>query len=113
MKYKLSNFNYELPEKLVASEETSGNNLFIKNIKKKKSKLIQITSNFESNSYIVHNIKSKLFISTNLNAPNKKIVVVDANKPKIKNWKDFIPETNSVLSISKGGGYFFAKYFIE
>ena len=96
-----------------ASKETSGNNLFIKNIKKKKSKLIQITNNFESNSYIVHNIKSKLFISTNLNAPNKKIVVVDANKPKIKNWKDFIPETNSVLSISKGGGYFFAKYFID
>ena len=96
-----------------ASKETSGNNLFIKNIKKKKSKLIQITNNFESNSYIVHNIKSKLFISTNLNAPNKKIVVVDANKPKIKNWKDFIPETNSVLNISKGGGYFFAKYFID
>ena len=43
-----------------ASKETSGNNLFIKNIKKKKSKLIQITNNFESNSYIVHNIKSKL-----------------------------------------------------
>ena len=96
-----------------ASKETSGNNLFIKNIKKKKSKLIQITNNFESNSYIVHNIKSKLFISTNLNAPNKKIVVVDANKPKIKNWKDFIAETNSVLNISKGGGYFFAKYFID
>jgi len=96
-----------------ASKETSGNNLFIKNIKKKKSKIIQITNNFESNSYIVHNIKSKLFISTNLNAPNKKLVVVDANKPKIKNWKDFIPETNSVLNISKGGGYFFAKYFID
>ena len=96
-----------------ASKETSGNNLFIKNIKKRKSKLIQITNNFESNSYIVHNIKSKLFISTNLNAPNKKIVVVDANKPKIKNWKDFIPETNSVLNISKGGGYFFAEYFID
>ena len=95
------------------SKETSGNNLYIKDLKKNKAKLIQLTQNFESNSYIIHNIKSKLYISTNLNAPNKKIIIVDANKPKPKNWKDLIPETKNVLNISKGGGYFFAKYFVD
>ena len=94
-----------------ASNATSGNNLYIKDLNKKKSKLIQITYNFDSNSYIAHNIENKLYISTNLNAPNKRLIVVDANNPHTENWKDCIPETKNVLSISKGGGYFFAKYF--
>ena len=96
-----------------AANETSGNNLYIKDLNKENSKLVQITYNFESNSYIIHNIGSRLYISTNLNAPNKKLIVVDANNPHIKNWIDFIPETKNVLSISKGGGYFFAKYFVD
>ena len=95
------------------SKETSGNNLYIKDLKKNKAKLIQLTQNFESNSYIIHNIKSKLYISTNLNAPYKKIIIVDANNPNPKNWIDLIPETKNVLNISKGGGYFFAKYFVD
>ena len=94
-----------------ASNATSGNNLYIKDLNKKKSKLIQITYNFESNSYIIHNINNKLYISTNLNSPNKRLITVDANNPHTENWKDCIPETKNVLSISKGGGYFFAKYF--
>jgi prolyl oligopeptidase len=32
------------------------------------------------------------------------------NNPKPENWKDFIPETENVLSPSTGGGYFFANY---
>ena len=96
-----------------ASKQTSGNNLFIQNLKDDKSGIIQITEDFTSNSYIIHNNDSKLYITTNLNAPNKKVITVDANDPQIKNWKDFIKETKDVLSISKGGGYFFAKYFID
>lgn len=95
------------------ANETSGNNLFIKDRNKKNSELIQITDGFKSNSYIVHNIGSKLYISTNLNAPNKRVVTVDANTPQVNNWKEFIKETKDVLSISKGGGYFFAQYFID
>ena len=96
-----------------ASKETSGNNLYIQDRNKKESPLIQITDNFESNSYISHNIGSKLYITTNLNASNKKMVTVDASAPQVENWVDFIPETENVLSVSKGGGYFFAKYFID
>ena len=96
-----------------ASKATSGNNLYIKDRHKENTELIQITYNFESNSYISHNIGSKLYISTNLNAPNKKLIIVDANTPQVENWIDFIPETENVLSLSKGGGFFFAKYFVD
>ncbi|MBJ05280.1 MAG: S9 family peptidase [Flavobacteriales bacterium] len=96
-----------------ASKTTSGNNLFIKDLTKKNAKLIQITNDFKSSSYIVHNIDNKLYISTNLDAPNKKLVYVDANQPNSENWADCIPETKNVLNITKGGGYFFANYFID
>ena len=45
-----------------------------------------------------------------MNAPNQKIVTVDAKNPKPENWKDFIPETENVLSISTGSGFIFANY---
>jgi prolyl oligopeptidase len=53
---------------------------------------------------------SKLFIVTNHNAPNMKIVTVDAANPQQQHWKDLIPETENVLSPSTGGGYIFAEY---
>ncbi|MDA7728940.1 prolyl oligopeptidase family serine peptidase [Flavobacteriales bacterium] len=96
-----------------ASKATSGNNLYIKDRNKENSEIIQITHNFESNSRISHNIGSKLYISTNLNAPNKKLITVDAKAPLVENWIDFIPETENVLNVFKGGGCFFAKYFAD
>ena len=51
-----------------------------------------------------------LFISTNLNAPNKKVIKVNIKDPTPNNWVDFIPETKNVLGITTGAGYFFAKY---
>ena len=52
-------------------------------------------------------------IVTNMDAPNQKIVTVDASDPRPENWKDFIPETEHVLSPSTGGGYFFAEYMVD
>ena len=98
---------------ITASTSTSGNKLFIKDLTKNNSKLIPVVNNFDSDSYVIENSGSKLYISTNLNAPNKRIVTVDATNPQPENWKDLIPETENVLSISSGGGYFFAKYMVD
>jgi prolyl oligopeptidase len=58
-------------------------------------------------------VGSKLFIVTNLNAPNQKIVTVDASKPASENWKDLIAEKEYVLSPSSGCGYIFAHYMVD
>ncbi|MEX0291486.1 MAG: prolyl oligopeptidase family protein [Flavobacteriaceae bacterium] len=98
---------------LYASVSTSGNKLFIKDLTKEGSELITVLDHTESDSYIIDNEGSKLYIVTNLNAPNKKIVTVDASSPTPENWKDFIPETENVLSPNTGGGYFFAEYMVD
>lgn len=92
------------------SVSTSGNDLFIKDLTKPNAPLVPIISGFDSDSYVIENESDKLYIVTNLNAPNQKIVTVSANNPSSDNWIDFIPETENVLSPSTGSGYFFAEY---
>lgn len=98
---------------LTASVSTSGNKLFIKDLNDPNSKFETILDHTDSDTYVIENEGSKLFLVTNLNAPNQKIVTVDASNPTPENWVDFIPETENVLSPSTGGGYFFAEYMVD
>lgn len=82
-----------------ASVSTSGNKLFIKDLTKANSELVTILDNTDSDTHVLDNIGRKLFLVTNLNAPNKKVVTVDARNPSPENWEDLIPETKNVLSV--------------
>ena len=96
-----------------ASVSTSGNKLFIRDLEDPNGLLIPIVEDTDSDNYIIDNVGSKLYIVTNRNAPNQKIVTVDAKNPTPENWKDFIPETENVLSPNTGGGYFFTEYMVD
>ena len=96
-----------------ASVSTSGNKLFIRNLEDPNGLLIPMVEDTESDNYVIDNVGSKLYIVTNRNAPNKKIVTVDASNPEAKNWVDFIPETENVSNPNTGGGYFFAEYMVD
>lgn len=96
-----------------AANSTSGNKLFVKDLSISDSKLIPIINTYDSDTYLIQNIHSKLYLVTDLNAPNKKVVTVDARNPNQENWIDFIPETENVLSLSSGAGYFFAEYMVD
>ena len=96
-----------------ASTSTSGNKLFLKDLTKPNSPLVTILDNTDSDTYVLDNQGSTLFLVTNLDAPNKRVVKVDASNPAPENWVDVIPETKNVLSVSTGGGYMFAKYMVD
>mgnify|MGYP003116349078 FL=1 len=96
-----------------ASTSTSGNKLFIKDLTKPGAAFVTILDDTDSDTSILDNVGSKLYIVTNRNAPNRKIVTVDANNPTPDNWVDFIPETENVLSPSTGGGNIFANYMVD
>ena len=95
---------------VTASVSTTGNELYIKDLTKKDARFQTVVGNFDSDNGIIDNDGSKLFIATNLNAPNARIVTVDAAKPGTENWIDFIPETDNVLNPSTGANYIFANY---
>ncbi len=98
---------------VTASISTTGNELYIKDLTKPGNDFTVVVNNFDNDHLIIDNEGTKLFIVTNLNAPNKRIVTVDAAKPGIENWTDFIPETENVLDPATGSGYFFAHYMID
>jgi prolyl oligopeptidase len=93
-----------------AANSTYGNELYIKDLKTPNSPIVTIVDNFNSDNSIIMTEGKKLFIETDLKAPNKRIVTVDFSKPTPANWVDFIAETENVLSPSTGGGFFFANY---
>ncbi|ARD46628.1 prolyl oligopeptidase family serine peptidase [Colwellia sp. PAMC 21821] len=93
-----------------AAVSTSGNKLFIKDLTKTNSPLITVVDNTDSDTYMVNSNGDDLLFVTNMAAPNKRVVKVNALKPAPANWLNVIPETENVLSVSTGGGYLFAKY---
>ncbi len=93
-----------------AANSTTGNELYIQDITKAFSPIVPMVSDMESTHYVVDHQDGELFIFTNLNAPNNKLVKtsIDALPPQY--WNDVIPETENVMDISKGWGKFFATY---
>jgi prolyl oligopeptidase len=96
-----------------AANSTSGNKLFLQDLTRPDSKMVTLLDNEDTDSYVIDNVGSKLYIVTNKNAPNQKIVTVDASNPGPEHWVDFIPETENVLSPNTGGGYFFTEYMVD
>jgi prolyl oligopeptidase len=90
-------------ERLLFIDESGagrGNRLFMKNLTRKGAPVMLIAEDAEmENQYsFVENIGEKVYFYTNEGAPKGKIMVADVNKPERKQWADFIPEAESVLS---------------
>lgn len=98
---------------IYARNTTAGNKLFIQDLNDPNGLMVPIVSDEDSDTNVIENVGSKLFIVTDRDAPNKKIVTVDAANPESENWKTLIPETENVLTASKGGSYFFTEYMID
>ncbi|RUO69531.1 prolyl oligopeptidase family serine peptidase [Idiomarina ramblicola] len=96
-----------------AANSTSGNKLFLKDLTDEDSELVTILDHTDSDTRVLDNDGSKLYLVTNLDAPNQRVVTVDASNPTPENWENFIPETENVLSVSTGAGYIFAEYMVD
>ena len=96
-----------------AAETTSGNELYLVDLRKKDLEIIPILSDFKSDSRVVHTKGTSLYIETNRNAPNKKLIRVDASNPRPENWEVLLPEKEHVLSTSCGGDAIFASYMVD
>lgn len=96
-----------------ARNSTAGGKLYLMDLTKENPELVTILGDEKTETYVLDNEGSKLYILTDKDAPNRKLVTVDASDPVPENWKDFIPETENVLSPSTAGGYIFAEYMVD
>jgi len=92
---------------------TSGNKLLIKDLSKENSTFVTVLNHTNSDTSVLHSYQDTLYLITNLNAPNKKLVKVGADNPTPENWVDVIPETKNVLQASTSGKYFIAEYMVD
>jgi prolyl oligopeptidase len=96
-----------------ASNTTSGNKLFMQDLSIENAPIIAIVDDETSDTYVTENQESTLFLVTDRDAPNKRLVKADAKQPTPEHWVDVIPETENVLTLNTGSGYFFAEYMID
>lgn len=95
---------------ITAAESTSGNELYIKDLSKPESEIIPIVKGYENEQSVFHTVGDTIYLQTNLNAPNNKVVSTLISAVAHENWKDVIPEKEMVLSANSGGGKIFASY---
>lgn len=96
-----------------AANATSGNKVFLKDLTKADSTFVTLYAEGNADFEFVDSRDNALYFVTNLNAPNKKLIKIDATAPSADNWVDVIPETANVLDVSKGAGFFFANYMVD
>jgi len=96
---------------LYASAGTSGNALYYQDLTSLNNKIELLVKGFENNHSVITNNGDKLLINTDLNAPNKQVVLVDPKNSDPKNWQKIIPESKLALEgASSGGGFLWASY---
>ncbi len=105
---------------LVSVWKGTGNQnlLYYQDLKKKAPKtkapedaFTGLITEWQGDFSFVANEGSKLWITTDLDAPKKRLVQIDLAKPDKANWVEVIPQGKATLeSVSLVGGKFFATY---
>ncbi|MES2703875.1 MAG: prolyl oligopeptidase family serine peptidase [Bacteroidota bacterium] len=93
-----------------AANATYGNELYVKDLRRMNGVIVPVVTGFDHEQDVVYSDNGKLYIATNQDAPNRKLVTVDGTNPGKENWKTIIPEAKFPLTLSTSGGKFFATY---
>jgi len=88
------------------------NRVFVKDLSKPLTDApIEVVANFDNEYTLIEGQGNTLFFKTDLNAPNGRIIAIDATKPEKANWKELVPEAKEALrGVSLVGGHLIASY---
>lgn len=93
-----------------AANATYGNELYVQSLTEPNAPIKPIVTGFDNEHSVAYSEGNTLYIETNLNAPNHRLVKADVNNLQPSAWKDVIKEDKFPLSISTCGGKLFAHY---
>jgi len=93
------------------SESTSGNALWYQDLSAKQTGFKPLAPGFENDYNVINNAGDKLLVMTNLDAPKKKLILMDPANPAPASWKTIIPEREDVLeSVDLAGSSIISTY---
>ena len=98
---------------LNTSEGTSGDELWVKDMKDKSTvtHFILLIKGFDTEAGFVDNDGDKILVRTNADAPNYRVVLIDPKNPAKEKWKTIIPERKELLEgVGIAGGKLFLSY---
>ncbi|HLT07484.1 MAG TPA: prolyl oligopeptidase family serine peptidase [Cyclobacteriaceae bacterium] len=93
-----------------AANSTTGNELYFMDLQNPGKGIVPIVENMDNSHYVLTSNGEHLYILTNLNAPNNRIVKVDIVSPSVVDAEEVIAESPNVLEASTAGGKIFASY---
>ena len=96
-----------------AANSTSGNRLFLVDLASAQARPTPILVDEDADAAVIDAAGDTIFIETNRDAPNGRVVRADAADPGPANWQDVIAQSEHVLSVRTGAGYFFALYMVD
>lgn len=93
-----------------AANATYGNELYLQSLTQPNAPIIPLVENMNNSHSVIHIDEKYIYIQTDLDAPNSKIVKAPLSNPKVANWETLVATTPEVLTASFGGGYLFCSY---
>ena len=82
---------------LYESGAGAGNNLYVRDLRKKDAQFIQMTSDMDYQYSPIYDEGGKIYIYTNYGASKGRIMTADIDKPGIYDWDELVEEQNNVL----------------
>ncbi len=82
---------------ITAMISSGGNQIAFLDLSDAEGEPIFLTDNFDHEFSFVGSMDSRLFFRTNKHAPRSRLIAVDAGEPKEENWKELVPESDSVM----------------
>ena len=95
------NVDIDHDEKVMTLNEggmDNGNNLYVRDLTKPNSQFIQMCSDTRFRYSTVETVDKKMYILTNAGAPKYRLMVADVDRPGYNDWKEVVPEGESVLT---------------
>lgn len=95
---------------LSASVSTTGNELYVQNLEN-GGDIEPLISNFDNDHNVLYNEGDTLYVLTNLDAPNKKLVRFTVDNANPSQWETIIPESAEAIdNVSVAGRNIFVSY---
>lgn len=87
------------------------NMVFYQDRQDPNAEVVELISEFEAEYDFIDNDGPVFWFQTDLEAPNGRVIAIDARQPERVHWKEVIPETKDALrSVSMVGDHFIASY---